>query len=116
MAGCWGVQVPAQFPSFSDVRRTGMSPLSKPTVTPPAIMGLAQSSITFTDTCAGKPPVTLLPFDSCVNTGASVVGLHDAVVRGCSAAGNVDPEGITTSTSETARVFPSEKDRVKAPR
>src|SRR5580704_18965410 len=92
-AGCCGVHVPAQFPLFSDVSRTGISPLSKLTVTPPLVIGLAQSSITFTETCEGKPATTLDPAPTWVNTGASKVGLQEGAACACS--GSVEPAGIT---------------------
>src|SRR5271165_179834 len=115
-AGCCGTQVPAQVPSLRDMRSISLSPLLKVTATLPEVMGLSQSSTTFTMTSPGWPARTLRPPANCVNTGANMVGVQATVARGCSTVGSDDPDGSTTSTSETMRVLPSENDSVNVPR
>ncbi len=55
-----------------------MSLLEKETTTDPAVMGLPQSSATWTAISCGQAAVSEKPCATLVNTGTSVVGAHPA--------------------------------------
>src|SRR5712671_7644920 len=71
-----GCQVPAQVPSFSEIKGIGASPFEKLVTTLPVVIGLAQLSTTLMATCVGNPAGTLKPSESRVNTGASTLGMQ----------------------------------------
>src|SRR5579862_4149202 len=115
---CLDVHVPAQVPSFREISRNVGSPFENSTVTPPVVIGFAQSSTTFTATCPGYPAGILCPSERRRNTGTRLVGVHPAIFAlsfASDVAAEEGADGARTRTSATLWELPSENAKVILP-